>query len=1010
MGGHSRSHSRPFLDYRAVRGVAMEDHDKTKDELIAELQSLRRRVAELESFPCERAMPDPAQLDWRQLFQWVFEQGSLGMSIVDQDFQWIVVNERFCQIVGYDREEFMKLTFADFTHPDDLDEDLAYMKKLERGEITQFKMVKRYIRKGGEIIWINLMGSAIRDETGRTTAYLGMTEDITERTLAEQAVRRSEERFRMVFESSMLGMSFCEPDGKVLDANDAYLDMIGRAREDLTDNRINWREITPPEHLPADTNRFDELIARGRCTPYEKEYLRPDGTRVPVVIGGALLPGSSSTAIAFALDITERKKTEQALRESEEKFRLFMDNSPAIAWMKDDQGRHVYLSKTYEKRFGVLLDHWRGKTDFEVWPREIAETFWKNDQAVLTSGHAKEIIEETIDSEGNRCFWHNLKFPFRDSSGAKYVGGIGIDITERKITERALVSSQARLRYLLHSGPAVVYTSETSGDYQATFMSENVLAQTGYEAHEFTDDPQFWISRVHPEDIERLMAEMSTLFEKGKHAVEYRFRTKDGTHRWMRDEMILVRDEKGVPLEIVGCWFDITGRKTAEEALRASEDRFRAVIETAGVGVYTKERSLRYSLINPAMAGLLGLSVEEILGRTDKQLFGKEAAHHLREVDLRVLSGHTVEEEHTRLVKGRPITFLEIKAPMRDAAGNVTGICGVARDITEWVPAPPESTAGRYEYQSAAGRSALNAARLAAQTNSIVLLTGESGSGKDYFARYIHQQSLRAAGPFYAINCAALPADLAESELFGYEAGAFTGAFRRKRGLIDLAEGGTLLLNEIGEMPLAVQSKLLTFLDTKSFARLGGGKPVTVDTRLIVATNRNLDAEVKQGKFRADLFHRVNVLSIRIPPLRERGEDIPMLVNQLLSELAAELQLSRVPEIGAVTMSKICQYEWPGNIRELRNVLERMLILSSLEFPQSDQPFEERGNAEEKHFTVGFPPQSSYPDTVAKLKRWLIQEALDTCDGNKPEAARLLGMTRHALRRQMMAAGLLAPK
>ena len=169
---------------------------------------------------------------------------------------------------------------------------------------------------------------------------------------------------------------------------------------------------------------------------------------------------------------------------------------------------------------------------------------------------------------------------------------------------------------------------------------------------------------------------------------------------------------------------------------------------------------------------------------------------------------------------------------------------------------------------------------------------------------------------------------MAEAELFGHEAGAFTGATRKKRGLLELAEGGTLLLNEIGELSLRLQSKLLTFLDTRSFTRIGGEESIHVSARLIAATNRDLEKEVEEGSFRKDLFYRLNVFSIEVPPLRERRDDIPILIERILSLLSVEMQLPDVPKIQATFLSRLCKYDWPGNVRELRNVLERAVILS----------------------------------------------------------------------------------
>ena len=211
---------------------------------------------------------------------------------------------------------------------------------------------------------------------------------------------------------------------------------------------------------------------------------------------------------------------------------------------------------------------------------------------------------------------------------------------------------------------------------------------------------------------------------------------------------------------------------------------------------------------------------------------------------------------------------------------------------------------------------------------SVILLLGESGAGKDYLAKYIHERSNYSSGSYFSINCAAVPLELAESELFGHEAGAFTGAGRRKRGLLELAEGGTLLLNEVGELSPALQAKFLTFLDTRTFTRVGGQQNIRVNARILAATNRDLQHEISIGRFRADLYYRLNVFSIRVPPLRERIEDLPILVAELLSILAKELQMSFSPELTVGEMAKLYNYHWPGNIRELRNVLERAVILS----------------------------------------------------------------------------------
>ena len=209
----------------------------------------------------------------------------------------------------------------------------------------------------------------------------------------------------------------------------------------------------------------------------------------------------------------------------------------------------------------------------------------------------------------------------------------------------------------------------------------------------------------------------------------------------------------------------------------------------------------------------------------------------------------------------------------------MSGLCAIARDITERRELELQPPPGLESVRSKVMQETLQLALKAATSGGLVLLQGESGSGKDYMARFIHDHSDRSGGPYFSINCAAIPHELAESELFGHERGAFTGAHARKRGLLELAEGGTLLLNEIGELALLLQAKLLTFLDTKRFTRVGGEQEISVNARLIFASNRDLEKEVEEGRFRQDLFYRINVMTITAPPLRDRIEDIPILAR-----------------------------------------------------------------------------------------------------------------------------------
>ncbi len=287
--------------------------------------------------------------------------------------------------------------------------------------------------------------------------------------------------------------------------------------------------------------------------------------------------------------------------------------------------------------------------------------------------------------------------------------------------------------------------------------------------------------------------------------------------------------------------------------------------------------------------------------------------------------------------------------------------------------------------------------RVASSNTSVVLLQGESGTGKDLFAKELHECSSRSGEPFIAVNCAALPETLLESELFGHERGAFTDARSVKRGLFELAHGGTLYLDEIGELKLALQAKLLRVIETLSFRRVGGVQDISVDTRVVAASNRDLAQAVKNGTFRADLFYRLGVVRIELPPLRDRREDIPRLVRHHVAQLSARLG-RQVPTVSPEAMEAFGRYDWPGNVRELRNTLERALILEDGDVLTPSHLCGDTGRnvaAERRPVSLTIPPEGISLDRVEEE---LVRQALALAHGNQSRAARLLGIGRDALR------------
>jgi len=318
-----------------------------------------------------------------------------------------------------------------------------------------------------------------------------------------------------------------------------------------------------------------------------------------------------------------------------------------------------------------------------------------------------------------------------------------------------------------------------------------------------------------------------------------------------------------------------------------------------------------------------------------------------------------------------------------------------------------EALGKRYAHPNVVARSAKMQEALAtvdrvAPTNSTVLLGGESGVGKDLIARAIHEKSRRAAGPFIKINSTAIPENLLESELFGYEKGAFTGATASKPGKFELADKGTLFLDEIGDVPPVTQVKLLRVLQEREFERLGGTRTVKVDVRLIAATNRDLREALEQGTFREDLYYRLNVVPIDIAPLRQRKEDIPDLVNLFISSFAGDSG-KPVESITPEAMQILVNYHWPGNVRELQNIIERACALAKGTVLKVEDIHLDVRPARATNGTGNFLPEGM---TLEQWEDEMIRESLRRANGNKSQAARLLGLSRNALRYRLSKIGI----
>jgi PAS domain S-box-containing protein len=432
-------------------------------------------------------------------------------------------------------------------------------------------------------------------------------------------------------------------------------------------------------------------------------------------------------------------------------------------------------------------------------------------------------------------------------------------------------------------------------------------------------------------------------------------------------------------------------------------------------------------------------AAEKIYEIDREQMIGTPLESHFASESIRLIESLSEGTSVQRVYHvPRPDRHVLINAAPIRQNGTIIGAISIEQDITELVRLNEEladTTAHLHNLQqemsrfqaaddpfyaikghSAPIQAAIQTARKVAQTDATVLLYGESGVGKELFAKAIHQASRRHEKPFIAINCGAIPAALFESELFGYQGGAFTGAEKKgKPGKLELAHGGTLFLDEVGELPLELQVKLLRALQERQFYRVGGTEPITVNTRIIAATNRQLEQMVAEGRFREDLYYRLNVFSLDIPPLRDRREDIPELVQIFIHEYSVTHE-QPVPRIAPEVMQALFDYSWPGNIRELRNVMERLSILQEggvIQLEHLPGPIRTQAELVPSPLPLnnGYAaplrtPSPSFAELTPTSERERILAALDRTYGNKKAAAELLGISRGTLYNKMRKYGI----
>jgi formate hydrogenlyase transcriptional activator len=500
---------------------------------------------------------------------------------------------------------------------------------------------------------------------------------------------------------------------------------------------------------------------------------------------------------------------------------------------------------------------------------------------------------------------------------------------------------------IFDSIPGFVSTHSAAGEVE--LINRQTLEYFGKTAEELKK----WATSdaVHPDDVPRMIDAWRRAVETGQPVeFEHRSRGADGVYRWFLLRGRPQRDAEGRIVRWYNLVTEIDERKRAEAALtRAfdeiakSEAELRTIIDVMPQLTIAIGADGEFQYANQAVLEYTGLTKEEVWSERFREVFHPEDSERLRDVRAAAISrGAPFEyERRVRRKDGQYRWFLIQYNPLLDERGKVIRWYATGTDIDDRKHAEErtqqENVALReqidqvFMFEEIVGSSralnpVLSSIVKVSPTDSTVLITGETGTGKELIARAIHKRSPRADRAFISVNCAAIPPSLIASELFGHEKGAFTGAVQRRQGRFELAHSGTLFLDEIGELPAETQIALLRVLQERQFERVGGSRAIPTDVRIIAATNCDLAAAIASGTFRADLFYRLNVIPIDVPPLRQRTEDIPMLLEYFVKRFAVKAR-KHISKIDKPTLERCVSYHWPGNIRELQNVVERSVIL-----------------------------------------------------------------------------------
>ena len=725
-----------------------------------------------------------------------------------------------------------------------------------------------------------------------------------------------------------------------------------------------------------------------RASPFDatKRIVRPNGeVRYIRYVGAPIVDNDSLKKwVGSALDVTEHELVAQELRRREAYLAgaQRLSHTGSFGWRPGD-GEIVWSDETY--RIFEYENTRRPTVDLAVQrihPQDRAPVQQVIDHASQT-GTDFEHEYRLLLPDGRVKHVHAIAHAVLNVFGGREFIGAVTDITERKTFEN-------KIRRLVDANILGIFIGDVEGE-RIVDANETFLGMLQYTREDLVSRRMLWADLTPPEWHERDKRELASVKATG--AVQ------------PYEKELFRKDGSRVPVLVGGALFeggsegvsfvlDLSEQKRAEQKIREQEAALRqildftphylAVVGADGTPIYANRASLDY----------IGMSLDEWLQRKQigEECHPDDLQRLISEIDRAFTTGSPVEmEERVRKGDGSFRWCLTRCNPVRDESGRITRLYLASTDIHDRKSAEErlqrENVVLREEIDKASMfeeivgtskslKAVLSRIAKVAPTDSTVLIAGETGTGKELIARAVHKRSQRSARPFVSVNCAALPPTLVSSELFGHERGAFTGATQRRLGRFEMADDGTIFLDEVGELLPDTQAALLRVLQEREFERVGGGQPIHIDVRVIAATNRDLNAAVANGTFRQDLLYRLNVFPIEVPPLRERKEDLLMLVEYFVQRYANRAGRN-IRSIDQKTLDLLQSYDWPGNIRELQNVIERSVILSSANVFSVDELW----------LSKSTPPQPARVETSLALnaeprsERQIIEAALGESRG-----------------------------